>query len=68
MNIISKIFGRDKKPPLRPRSRLEPKQANLQDFNIRNMNNNSIENLMELLDIDHVSFRRGDVNAERSRA
>lgn len=59
-DTIIKFFGKYRKHPLDPEPKLESKQMNLKDFNISRLNNNTKDNVMSDLDVDHVNFRRGD--------
>lgn len=63
-DTVLKMFGKYRKQPLDPDSKLEQKQTNLKDFNIRRFNNNSSGNVMEQLDVDSISLKRGDVYDE----
>ena len=41
------------------------KQTSLKDFNTGNHNNTiDVENVMDYLDVDHITFQRGDVHDE----
>lgn len=57
---VLKMFGKYRKRPLEPEPKFETKQTSLKDFNIRRFNNNSSGNVMEKLDVEHVTFERGD--------
>ncbi len=57
---VLKIFGKYRKRPLDPGPKLESKQTNLKDFNIRRFNNNSSMDVMEQLDVESISLERGD--------
>jgi len=61
---IFKVFGKDRKRPLEPEPKFESRQTNLKDFNIRRFNNNSSGNVMEKLDVEHITLERGDVYDE----
>lgn len=57
---ILKMFMKNRKRPLDPNPKLETKQMNLKDFNIRRLNNNTKDNVMSNLDVDSISLERGD--------
>lgn len=59
-DTVLKMFGKYRKRPLEPEPKFETKQTNLKDFNIRRFNNNSSGNVMEKLDVEDVTFERGD--------
>lgn len=59
-DTIIKFFGKYRKRPIEPEPKLETRQMNLKDFNnfnINRFNNNTKDNLMSELDVDHVNFR-----------
>jgi len=57
--IILKVLGR------KPKEEFVVKQTSLKDFNTGNHNNTiDVENVMDYLDVAHISFQRGDVHDE----
>ncbi len=55
LGLLSKMFGRKKSLREGPKP---GRQMSLEDFNISNFNNRK-ENIMDLLNIDHITFERG---------
>ena len=55
MGLLSKILKRERL--LEPEPKPE-RQMSLEDFNISNFNNRK-ENIMDFLDVDHITFERG---------
>lgn len=54
--MISKIFMRKRPVPMRPEPRLEERQMSLREFR----GDSSEENVMEVLDVDHIILKRGE--------
>ncbi len=55
LGLLSKMFGRKKS--LQEGSK-PGRQMSLEDFNISNFNNRK-ENIMDFLDVEHITFERG---------
>ena len=63
MKSLMSLLGKDRKRPLDYKPKLETRQMSLEDFNSE-LNNNSNTDVMRELDVDHISFGRGDGNDE----